>query len=133
MGSVQVDLANIPDNWEEVVKKCGRLKRNCFAAVFEKYFEFQEAGEEGQSQAVIHYRDDETMYVEAKPDRVTVVFSTIFKDEDDIILGKVFLQEFREGKRAAQNAPQVLFTRDPPAGIAEEGALTGENVGYITF
>ena len=39
--SVQVDLANIPDNWEEVVKKCGRLKRNCFAAVFEKYFEFQ--------------------------------------------------------------------------------------------
>ena len=45
----------------------------------------------------------------------------------------VFLQEFREGKRAAQNAPQVLFTRDPPAGIAEEGALTGENVGYITF
>merc|ERR1711944_223702 len=78
-------------------------------------------------------RDDETMYVEAKPDRVTVVFSTIFKDEDDIILGKVFLQEFREGKRAAHNAPQVLFTRDPPAGIEAEGALTGENVGYITF
>ena len=23
------------------MKKCGRLKRNCFAAVFEKYFEFQ--------------------------------------------------------------------------------------------
>lgn len=45
----------------------------------------------------------------------------------------MFLQEFREGKRAAQNAPQVLFTRDPPAGIAEEGALTGEKVGYITF
>ena len=38
---VQVDLSNIPDNWEEIVKKCGRLKRNCFAAVFEKYFEFQ--------------------------------------------------------------------------------------------
>ena len=28
------------------------------------------------------------MYVEAKHDRVTVVFSTIFKDEDDIVLGK---------------------------------------------
>ena len=26
----------------------------------------QEAGEEGQQQAVVHYRDDETMYVEAK-------------------------------------------------------------------
>ena len=39
--SVQIDLTNIPDNWEEVVRKCGLLKRNCFAAVFEKYFEFQ--------------------------------------------------------------------------------------------
>ena len=39
--TVQVDLTNIPEDWEEVVKKCGRLKRNCFASVFEKYFEFQ--------------------------------------------------------------------------------------------
>ena len=45
----------------------------------------------------------------------------------------VFLQEFREGRRASANAPQVLFTRDPPAGIEAGGALTGENVGYITF
>merc|ERR1712045_58379 len=106
---VQVDLdkSTIPDDWEQsIVAKIGCLKRNCFAAVFEKYFAFQEAEEEGQEAAVIHYRDDETMYVEAKPDRVTVVFSTIFKDEDDIILGKVFLQEFREGKRAAHNAPK---------------------------
>jgi actin related protein 2/3 complex subunit 2 len=56
--------------------------------VFEKYFAFQEAEEEGQEAAVIHYRDDETMYVEAKHDRVTVVFSTIFKDQDDVVLGK---------------------------------------------
>ena len=39
-----VDLDNIPSNWEEVVKKIGLLKRNCFASVFEKYFEFQEQG-----------------------------------------------------------------------------------------
>ena len=39
--TVQVDLMKIPEDWEEVVKKCGLLKRNCFAAVFEKYFEFQ--------------------------------------------------------------------------------------------
>jgi actin related protein 2/3 complex subunit 2 len=134
--TVQVDLDKnaIPDDWEQsIVAKFGYLKRNCFAAVFEKYFAFQEAEVDGQEAAVIHYRDDETMYVEAKHDRVTVVFSTIFKDDDDIVLGKVFLQEFREGRRASANAPQVLFTRDPPAGIEAEGALTGENVGYITF
>ena len=39
--TVQVDLSNIPEDWEEMVKKCGRLKRNCFASVFKKYFEFQ--------------------------------------------------------------------------------------------
>merc|ERR1719402_2178909 len=61
--TVQIDLSNIPDNWEEIVKKCGLLKRNCFAAVFEKYFEFQEKEEVGQQRAVINYRDDETMYV----------------------------------------------------------------------
>ena len=39
--TLQVDLSAVPENWEEVVKKCGLLKRNCFAAVFEKYFDFQ--------------------------------------------------------------------------------------------
>lgn len=31
-------------------------------------------------------------YVEAKKDRVTVIFSTIFKDDDDVVIGKVFMQ-----------------------------------------
>ena len=70
----------------------------------------QERGEEGQTQAVIHYRDDETMYVEAKSDRVTVIFSTIFKDASDIILSEVFMREFREGRKAKATAPTVLFS-----------------------
>lgn len=59
--SVLIDLENIPENWQEIVKKCGLLKRNCFASVFQKYFDFQEKGEEGHSRAVINYRTDETM------------------------------------------------------------------------
>lgn len=35
-------------------------------------------------------------YVEAKKDRVTVVFSTVFKDDDDVIIGKVFMQVRRQ-------------------------------------
>ena len=31
-------------------------------------------------------------YVDARKDRVTVIFSTVFKDDDDIIIGKVFMQ-----------------------------------------
>jgi hypothetical protein len=68
------------------------LKRHCFAGVFEKYFAFQEAGAAGNRRAIIHFRDDETMYVEARADRVTVIFSTVFRDPDDVVIGKVFLQ-----------------------------------------
>ena len=45
--------------------------------------------------------------MEAKSDRVTVIFSTTFKEKDDIIIGGVFLQEFKEGRRASATAPQV--------------------------
>nr|CAD7570591.1 unnamed protein product [Timema californicum] len=132
--SVQVDLENIPENWEDIVKRVGLLKRNCFASVFEKYFDFQERGEEGHKRAVINYRNDESLYVEAKSDRVTVVFSTIFKDEDDVVIGKVFMQEFKEGRRASHTAPQVLFThREPPMELQNTDAKVGENIGYVTF
>ena len=73
-------------------------------------------------------------YVEAKADRVTVVFSTIFKDEGDIVIGKVFMQEFKEGRRASHTAPQVLFShREPPLELQNTEARVGDNIGYVTF
>lgn len=73
-------------------------------------------------------------YVEAKADRVTVVFSTIFRDEDDVVLGKVFMQELKEGRRASHTAPQVLFShREPPLELANTDARVGDNIGYVTF
>ena len=133
--SLLVDLKEIPaERRATVVTNVGLLKRNCFASVFEKYFEFQERGEEGHRRAVIHYRDEETMYIEAKSDRVTVIFSTIFKDETDIIIGKVFMQEFKEGRKASHTSPQVIFShRDPPMELRDTDARTGDNIGYITF
>ena len=32
--------------------------------------------------------------MEAKKDRVTAIFSTVFRDDDDVIIGKVFMQVF---------------------------------------
>ena len=73
--SVQVDLNNIPDDWEEKwVTEIGRLKRNCFAAVFQRYFDFQEALEnekdsEGALKRVRLLLDDEGLNI------VTIMFS----------------------------------------------------------
>lgn len=52
-----------------------------------------------------HYRDGKTMYIESEKDRVTVVFSTVFKDDNDMVIGKVFMQEFKEGCRASPTGP----------------------------
>lgn len=40
----------------------------------------------------LHYRDEEVIYVQASSDRVTVIFSTMFREETDRVFGKVFLQ-----------------------------------------
>lgn len=133
--SLVVDLKETKvEDRETIIKNIGLFKRNCYAAVFEKYFEFQERGEEGHKRAVIHLCDEETMYIEAKSDRVTVIFSTVYKNETDIIIGKVFMKEFKEGRRASHTSPQVIFShRDPPMELRDTDAKTGDNIGYITF
>ncbi|KRY01739.1 Actin-related protein 2/3 complex subunit 2 [Trichinella pseudospiralis] len=131
--SLIYDLTEIPQKYDDLIFKAARLKRNCLASVFEKYFEFQERGDAGQNRAVIHYREDETMYVEAKSDRVTVIFSTVFNDPADIIIGKIFLQEIH-GKRASQTAPQVIFSLgEPPLELKNSNARISEGIGYVTF
>jgi len=133
--SLVYDLSNLSDDFASIISQASYLKRNCFASVFEKYFQFQENGQEGEQRAVIHYREDETLFIEAKSDRVTVIFSTVFKDPDDVVIGKLFLQEFREGRKASQTAPQVLYSvGEPPLELKNNPeARIGENVGYITF
>ncbi|GAM88485.1 hypothetical protein ANO11243_065180 [Dothideomycetidae sp. 11243] len=154
--SVQVDLENLPaeqDAKDDLIRRISLLKRNAMAAPFEQAFdEYQQLHEvaskytsesapqgirEGGEVRAIHYREEEAIYIKASHDRVTVIFSTIFREETDRIFGKVFLQEFVDARRRAiQNAPQVLFRNDPPlelqgvAGLPASG--TGE-VGYITF
>lgn len=123
----------IPEDHAKMANDASRLKRNCFAAVFEKYFEAQASGTDIK-RAVIHYREGESIYVEAKSDRVTVIFSTTFKEKDDAVIGGVFLQEFKEGRRASATAPQVLFsTKAPPNELKGTDAKSGDDVGYITF
>lgn len=152
---IDVDQAREQLDYEqrqELVTKCALLKRNALAAPFEKAFNrFDELSREAQEQGLdmyvpnenmeevmgIHYRDEESIFIKPAHDRVTVFFSTVFRDETDKIFGKVFLQEFVDArKRASQNAPQVLYShREPPREI--KGALgpraAAENVGYVTF
>ncbi|ETN44429.1 uncharacterized protein HMPREF1541_10610 [Cyphellophora europaea CBS 101466] len=155
--SILIDLENLPpsqEEREELVRRVALLKRNVMAAPFEKAFEeFDQLSEEaakytsesapqgvaeGGEVKAIHYREEEAFYIKASHDRVTVIFSTLFKDEVDRIFGKVFLQEFVDARRRAiQNAPQVLFRSDPPLELQGMRGIgnTGEKgeMGFITF
>ncbi|KAF1942628.1 P34-Arc-domain-containing protein [Clathrospora elynae] len=154
--SVQVDLDNLPEDQEgkdDLVRRISLLKRNAMAAPFEQAFdEFHQLQEEaskytsesapqgvaeGGNVRAIHYREEEAIYIKASHDRVTVIFSTVFREETDRIFGKVFLQEFVDARRRAiQNAPQVLFRNDPPLelqGIPGVDTSGSADIGYITF
>jgi len=154
--SVLVDLENLPedqDGKDDLVRRVSFLKRNAMAAPFEQAFdEFHQLQEEaskytseaapqgiaeGGETRAIHYREEEAIYVKASHDRVTVIFSTVFREETDRIFGKVFLQEFVDARRRAiQNAPQVLFRNEPPLelqGFPGVSTSTTGEIGYITF
>ncbi|KAL9612577.1 MAG: hypothetical protein Q9167_002828 [Letrouitia subvulpina] len=154
--SVQVDLENLPSDPEAregLVHRISLLKRNAMAAPFERAFDdftqrqeeaskftresAPEGVREGGEVMAVHYRDEEAIYIKASHDRVTVIFSTIFREETDRIFGKVFLQEFVDARRRAiQNAPQVLFRNEPPLELQNvQGLSDGSNgeVGYVTF
>ncbi|KAK0218122.1 arp2/3 complex 34 kDa subunit [Armillaria solidipes] len=142
--SLEIDLEQAPtgaEDREAFITSISLLKRNALAAPFELAFKSQkqlESAGTGQGELMqIHYRDEEGIYVQSSPDRVTVIFSTVFSDETDRIYGKVFLQEFVDARRlpAIQNAPQVLYSsRDPPLEIRHLGNLRNtEDMGYVTF
>ncbi|KAI1844398.1 hypothetical protein JX266_009492 [Neoarthrinium moseri] len=154
--SILVDLENLPaekEDRDELVKKISLLKRNAMAAPFEQayaeYYKLKEEASkytseeapqgvrEGGEVMAIHYREEEAIYVKASHDRVTVIFSTIFREETDRVFGKVFIQEFVDARRRAiQNAPQVLFRNDPPLelqGVPGVKASSDGEIGYVTF
>lgn len=148
--SIYLDLEELgkksAEEQDSIIKEVSLLKRNILAAPFEDAFaeyeklsaKYAETGIEPDSNLnfEIKYREEESIFIKPKFDRVTVIFSTIFKDETDKIFGKVFLQEFVDARRrAVQNAPQVLYShKEPPLEIKDLVANSGdENVGYITF
>lgn len=149
-------LASAPEELrKEIVQELSLLKRNAIASAFEKAFSRYDElaqqyansntyAEEIQAELyneptlVINYRgEEESIYIKPSFDRVTVIFSTIFKDETDKIFGKVFLQEFVDArKRSVQTAPQVLYTdKEPPLDIQNVASRRSdnENKGYVTF
>ncbi|KAJ2488980.1 Arp complex subunit [Coemansia sp. RSA 2050] len=136
--TLQFNLEQLPSDKAGLAKHVSMLKRNVLASPFIRAFEYWESQQEGAGPLMAtHYRENEAIYVQAQQDRVTVIFSTLFQEEVDRVLGRVFLQEFVDARRQAaiQNAPQVFYSsREAPLEIRHLPDLRqDESVGYVSF
>eukprot|EP00003_Mantamonas_plastica_P014597 TRINITY_DN252_c0_g1_i11.p1 TRINITY_DN252_c0_g1~~TRINITY_DN252_c0_g1_i11.p1 ORF type:complete len:228 (-),score=52.83 TRINITY_DN252_c0_g1_i11:29-712(-) len=103
--SLKVDLESPPDDTEKLCTDIANLKRNLLGAPFD--YVFSEMDNNNVVDMIsINYRQGEVMYIKPAKEEVTVVFSIKFKDIDDVILAKVFLQ--------VSFSPHLLFTIAPP-------------------
>jgi actin related protein 2/3 complex subunit 2 len=127
--TLQYDLTSVTkDKHEEFTRNVSMVKSHLFAAPFHH----------GIKAAVgtfidMPYRStDERLWVKKDAnDRVTVIFSICFKDPDDVVIGTVFLKEF---KKSIGGAPTVDFTNvDPPLELKGKTLPRAKNVGYVTF
>ncbi|WVW85746.1 hypothetical protein I302_107784 [Kwoniella bestiolae CBS 10118] len=157
--SLVVDLEQLPEGGEArsaLISKLAHLKSTAMSSPFLSAFaeesslqaNYRDAGgaqqkdiaEQSETKGelkIVRYREEEAIYIQASNDRVTVVFSTVFKEETDKVFGRVFLQEFVDARKlnALQNAPQVRYSnREPPLEIRHlPGLHNGEDWGYVTF
>ena len=129
--SLLYNLENLPASKDSIVHQAGMFKQNCFASVFEKYCQFQGEGKEGENRTVIHPGDDRTMCAESKK---TEHSGLQHSGDNDVVIRKALMQEFKERHRARLTVPQVLLShREPPLELQDTDAAVGDNIGHITF
>jgi len=133
--SLQFDLDKLGDKKDTIAQNIALFKRNVISAPFFKLFDAV-SGKGGSMPIItINYRTNEAMYLKQEGDRATIVFSINFRDSDDIVLSKVFLQEFANARKTISNAPAVTYSQKEAPGELRgvPNVREGEDQGFVTF
>ncbi|EGG21722.1 actin related protein 2/3 complex [Cavenderia fasciculata] len=127
--------ANASGDKEQLANKVANLKRNLMAAPFLMVFEAMEAKKPLPETITIDYRTDESFYIKPQGDNVTVIFDIHFKDADDVILSKIFLQAFVDVRKTMTSVPSVTFSqKDPPLELkGVKGVRAGVAHGFVSI
>jgi len=133
--TLQVDLASVPADKAAFARNIALFKRHCLAAPFYKAFNDVEAKKPNPVLIEVPYRDEEAFYIKTEADRAIVIFSVAFKDKDDVVLAKVFLQEYQDARKTMSNAPSVLFSqKEPPLELkGVKNLRAGSSNGFVSF
>ncbi|KYQ99805.1 actin related protein 2/3 complex [Tieghemostelium lacteum] len=126
--------ATFNGNKTELATSISLFKRNLVSAPFLMAFSAIEAKKTIDIISV-DYRSEETFYIKTQGDNVIVVFDIHFKDADDIILSKIFLQSFVDARKTLNNTPAITFSqKDPPLELkGVRGVRTGAAHGFVSF
>jgi len=130
--TVEVDLDGIKDK-DATLKNLIHMKRDLLGAPLGKILKDVAGGTTNKEMVELHYRPDESVWVKPAKDQITVVYLIRFRDADDVIIAKVFLQEFSDARRNVQNAPAVSYSKTAPGELAGIKAPEGADIGYVTF
>jgi actin related protein 2/3 complex subunit 2 len=132
--SLLIDLDKVPSDIAGTARNIALFKRHCLASPFYKVFSDIEAKKPG-SLIELNYRDGEAFYIKPESDRAIVVFVTSMKDPDDVVLAKVFLQEYQDARRSLTNCPSVTYSqKEPPLELKGVRHLrVGDGTSYISF
>lgn len=124
---------------DATVRKFAALRKTILAAPLQHAIAIQTQNDKttaGSSAFTLSLGGDDSMTVAPVSDHIVVVFSTSFPDASDVILARVFLQEFHDIRQGhgLQDAPAVLFGKEPPQDVAHlfPPARTTD-LNYITF
>jgi len=126
--TLRYNLDALPWDIEEFAKRLSLLKSHMFASPFYHCVK----SNVGTFIDMPYRSTDERLWLKKDGnDRVTVIFSICFKDPDDVVIGTVFLKEF---KKSVGGAPTVDFTQgEPPLELKGKTLPREKNVGYVTF
>jgi len=133
--TVQIDVAKPPADKEKAARNIALLKRHCFAAPFNKVFSDIEGKKPPGGLIELPYRDGEAIYIKPESDRCIIIFSIQFRDPDDVVFAKVFLQEYQDARKSMSNAPSVTYSqKEPPLELkGVKNLKVGDNNGFVSF
>jgi len=130
--TVEVDLDTVKDK-DALLKNLIHMKRDLLGAPLAKVLKDVASGSANRDMVELHYRPDESVWVKPGKDQVTIIYMIRFRDADDVIIAKVFLQEFSDARRNVQNAPAVTYSKTAPGELAGVKTPEGADIGYVTF
>jgi actin related protein 2/3 complex subunit 2 len=116
----------------KIANQAGLLKTTLYGApIVVACGKLESGGGGGMIDIPLRSQQERMWIKQDQKDRVTVVFSIAFTDTDDVVFGKVFLQEF---KKSVAGAPAVDFRFDPPGELSTASNVPkGKNIGYVSF